>query len=202
PDAKYLACFQNDFKLVLFEVATGEKLLEKERFYISQSYFSPYLYHRYITFFLAIPKRFDLVTLRFSPDEHYFAASSRSGDDAAVDLRTRERIKISGKLHEAMKHSFTFVKPDVIVGIDEYNPQKSPVAEFPSGKAIDYVPLGETTLFPSGNPKYILARPVIDHPVGLYDLEKKQVVFSDRNPAIDIWGDEIASERLNGEIGI
>src|SRR5262249_19315783 len=24
----------------------------------------------------------------------------------------------------------------------------------------------------------------------------------DRNPAIDIWGDEIASERLNGEIGI
>lgn len=199
PNARYLACFQNDLKLCVFDVAGGEKLLEKEKFFDFDSGLS---YAGGIFKFLFFITHREVVTLRFSPDERYFAASSRAGEDVAMDLKTGERIKVSGPLHTTMIHSFTFVKPDVIVGIDEDHPEKSRIAEFPSGKVLDHVALGETTLFTTENPKYVLVRPVIDHPVGVLDLEKKRVVFSGRNAAMDVWGEEIASERLNGEVGI
>jgi WD40 repeat protein len=199
PNARFLGCFQGDMSLSLFDVATGEKLVEKERFFDFDSGLSGYGGLFKFLFFLT---HREVVTMRFSPDETYFVASSRTGADVALNLRTREKIKVSNALHDAIHHSFTFIRPDQIVGIDEFSPLKSRVAEFPSGKVIDHVPLGETTLYPSGNPKYIILRPVIDHPIGVYDLEKKRVVFAGRNPAIDIWGEQVVSERLNGEIGL
>jgi len=199
PTARYLACFQSNLTLALFDVGSGQKLLEKEKFFDFDSGLS---YAGGFFKFLFFVTHREVVTLRFSPDERYFAASSRTGEDAALDLKTGERVKVSGQLHHAIIHSFTFIKPDVIVGIDEEHPDKSRIAEFPSGKVIDHVPLGETTLFASENPKYVLLRPVIDRPVGVLDLEKKRVVFTGRNSALDVWGEEIASERLNGEIGI
>ena len=199
PNARFLGCFQGDMSLSLFEVATGEKLVEKERFFDFDSGLGGYGGIYKFLFFLT---HREVVTMRFSPDETYFAASSRTGEDVAINLRTREKIKVSGALHDAIHHSFTFIRPDQIVGIDELNPTKSRVAEFPSGKVIDHVPLGETTLHSTENPKYILLRPVIDHPVGVYDLEKKRVVFAGRNSAMDVWGEQSVSERLNGEVGI
>lgn len=199
PNARFLGCFQGDLGLSLFDVATGEKLVEKEKFFD----FDPGLsgYGGLFKFFFFLTHR-EVVTMRFSPDETYFVASSRTGEDVALNLRTREKVKVSGALHDAIHHSFTFIRPDQIVGIDELSPLKSRVAEFPSGKVIDHVPLGETTLFSSGNPKYIIVRPIIDHPVGVYDLEKKRVAFSGRNSAMDVWGEQAVSERLNGEVGI
>ena len=199
PNARFLGCFQENMSLSLFDVSTGEKLLEKERFFD----FDPGLsgYGGLFKFLFFLTHR-EVVTMRFSPDEGYFVASSRTGEDLALNLRTKEKIKVSGQLHAAITHSFTFIRPDQIVGIDEFAPAKSRVAEFPSGKVIGHVPLGETTLFSSRNPKYILVRPVVDHPVGVYDLEKKRVVFSGRSSAMDVWGELSVSERLNGEVGI
>jgi hypothetical protein len=199
PNARFLGCFQGDMSLSLFDVATGDKLVEREKFFDFDSGLSGYGGIFKFLFFLT---HREVVTMRFSPDEAYFVASSRTGEDVALNLRTREKVKVSGALHDAIHHSFTFIRPDQIVGIDEFSPLKSRVAEFPSGKVIDHVPLGETTLFSSANPKYIIVRPVIDHPVGVYDLEKKRVVFSGRNSAMDVWGEQAASERLNGEVGI
>jgi hypothetical protein len=199
PNARFLGCFQGDMSLSLFDVASGEKLVEKERFFN----FDPGLsgYAGFFKFFFLLTHR-EVVTMRFSPDETYFVASSRTGENVALNLRTKEKIKVSSALHDAIQHSFTFIRPDQIVGIDEFSPLKSRVAEFPSGKVIDHVPLGETTLYSSGNPKYIILRPVIDHPVGVYDLEKKRVAFAGRNSAMDVWGEQSVSERLNGEVGI
>ena len=199
PYARFLGCFQGNMNLSLFDVATGEKLLERDKFFDFEPGVSGYGGLFKFLFFLT---HREVVTMRFSPDEGYFVASSRTGEDIAFNLRTREKIKVSGQLHVAINHSFTFIRPDQIVGIDEFSPTKSRVAEFPSGKVIDHVPLGETSLFSSGNPKYILVRPVIDYPVGVYDLEKKRVIFSGRNSAIDVWEEQVVSEQLNGEVGI
>ena len=45
-------------------------------------------------------------------------------------------------------------------------------------------------------PKYLLIRPVINYPVGAYDLDKKQIVYSARMSATDVWGEEFVSERF------
>jgi WD40 repeat protein len=89
-----------------------------------------------------------------------------------------------------------------MVGVDTVKPDKSPVVEFPSGRVLDRVPLGGSTLVAATNPRYILARPLKDIPVGAFDLEQKKFVYSNRMSATDVWGNVSASERLSGEIGL
>jgi WD40 repeat protein len=199
PDAKYLACFDNELNLSLFDVASGEILLQREKFFSLESAFDVFGgFYR----FLYLVSHPDVVVLRFSPDGHYFAASSRTGEDAVFDLNTRKKISVPGTIHTLMRYSFTFLGPDKIVGLDNFSPGKSPVAEFPSGKVLDRVPLGAGSLVAATNPNFLLIRPVINYPVGGYDLTKKSLVYTSRSSATDVWGDLSVGERLNGEIGL
>jgi WD40 repeat protein len=199
PDAKYLACFDNELNLSLFDVASGEILLKREKFFTFESPFNAFAGFYRILYLLT---HTDVVVLRFSPDGHYFAASSHTEDDVVYDLTTRKKISVPGTIHTLMHYSFTFLGPDRIVGLDTSHAEKSPIAEFPSGKVLDRVPLGGGTLVAATNPKYLLIRPIINYPVGGYDLEKKALVYTNRMSATDVWDDVTVSERLNGEIAL
>jgi WD40 repeat protein len=199
PDAKYLACFDRGLTLTLFDVATGDVLYEKKQFYDFDPGFSGFQGFVKLLYLLIHP---EVVVLRFSPDAHYFAASSRTGEQIVIDLTTQKKVNVPGTVHTLMEYSFTFLGPDRIVGLDQFHPQNSPVAEFPSGKVVDRVPLGGGSLVAASNPKYILVRPMVDRPVGVYSLEQKKFGLTNRMSAIDVWGDFFVSERLNGEIGL
>lgn len=199
PDAKYLACFGDDLELTLFNVATGGTVYKKERFYDFDPGLSGYggLFK-----FIYLLIHQNVATLRFSPDAHYFAASSRTKEEVVIDLTTEKPISVPGPVHTAMEYSFTFVGPNRLLGVDSFSPQKSPLVEFPTGKVVDRISLGGSTLVAATNPKYILMRPMQDLPVAGYDLDQKKYVFTNRMSATDVWGDLAASERLNGEIGL
>lgn len=199
PDAKYLACFSNRLDLALYNVATGESIFKKEKFFDFDSGFSGYGGFFKLLYFLTHQ---EVVTLRFSPDGRYFAASSRTKEEVIMDLATLKKINISGALNTAMAYSFAFAGPDRIVGVDSSDPQKSPIVEFPSGKVLDRVSLGGSSVFAATNPKYILLRPLKENPVGVFDLRQKKLVHANRMSATDVWGDVWVSERLNGEIGL
>jgi WD40 repeat protein len=199
PDARYLACFSNKLDLTLYEVATGEVIIKREKFFDFDSGFSGYAGLFKLIYFITHQQ---VATLRFSPDGHYFAASSRTKEEVVVDLTTQKKINISGSLSTAMAYAFTFAGPDRIVGVDASNPQKSPLVEFPSGRVLDRMPLGGDSLFAATNPKFILIRPLKENPVGAFDLSQKKLVYGNRMSATDVWGDVWVSERLNGEIGL
>ncbi|HXY25320.1 MAG TPA: M48 family metalloprotease [Candidatus Acidoferrum sp.] len=199
PDAKYLACFGGDLSLTLFNVPTGEIVYKKEKFYDFDPGFSGYggLFK-----FIYLLTHQEVATLRFSPDARYFAASSRTKEEVVIDLTTEKPINVGGPVHTAMEYAFTFVGPNRLIGVDTGNPQKSPLVEFPSGKVLDRVSLGGSTLVAAANPKYILMRPVEGFAVAGFDLDAKKFAFTNRMSATDVWGDLSASERLNGEIGL
>ena len=199
PDAKFLACFGNKLDLALYDVASGEAIFRKENFFDFDSGFGGYAGWFKWLYFLTHQ---EVVTLRFSPDGRYFAASSRTKEEVILDLSTRKKINISGALYTAMAYAFTFAGPDRIVGVDSLDPQKSPLVEFPSGKVLDRMPLGGSSLFSASNSKYILMRPLKESPVGAFDLTQKKLVYANRMSATDVWGDVWVSERLNGEIGL
>ena len=156
PDAKFLACFDNSLDLALYDVGSGEVIFKKDKFYDFDSGLSGYGgFFKLLYFFV----HRDVVTLRFSPDGRYFAASSRTKEEVVIDLTTRKKINVPDSIHTAMQYSFTFAGPDRIVGVDTFSPQKSPLVEFPSGKVIDRMPLGGGSLVAATNPKYILIRP-------------------------------------------
>lgn len=199
PDAKYLACLGEDLDLTLYNVASGEAVFKKEKFFDLDpglNYFGAFYK------FLFLLTHHDVATLRFSPDARYFAASSRTKEEVVIDLTTEKKVNASGPVHTAMEYSFTFVGPDRIVGVDTFHPEKSPLVEFPLGRVLDHIALGGATLVAATNPRYILARPLKDNPVGAFDLEQKKFVYTNRMSATDVWGNVSASERLNGEIGL
>lgn len=199
PDAKYLACFGRALDLTLFDVGAGEAIFKKEKFFDFEAGLSGYAGLFKLLYFLTHQ---ELVTLRFSPDGHYFAASSRTREKVLFDLTAQKKIGIPGAIFTAMEYSFTFAGPNRLVGVDEVNPQKSPLVEFPSGRVVDRIPLGGSSLFAATNPKYILLRPLKEHPVGAFSLDQKKIVFQNRMSATDVWGDVTISERLDGEVGI
>ncbi|HYL83016.1 MAG TPA: M48 family metalloprotease [Candidatus Angelobacter sp.] len=199
PDARYLACLGENLDLVLHKVETGEAIFKKEKFFDLDPGFSGYAG---LFKFLYLLMHHDVVTLRFSPDARYFAASSRTKEEVVIDLTTEKRMNVPGSVHTAMEYSFTFAGPGRIVGVDTFHPEKSPLLEFPSGKLVDRISLGGSTLVAASNPRYILVRPLRDFAVGGFDLEGKKFVYTNRMSASDVWGDVSASERLNGEIGL
>jgi WD40 repeat protein len=199
PDARYFACFDGAFGLSLFDVTSGEILVQIPQFYTLEYSFDAFAGYVRLLYLLT---HAEVGVLRFSPDGHYFAASSHSGQEIIFDLTTRKKVSVPGTIHTLMASSFTFLGPDRIVGLDRFHPDKSPVAEFPSGRVLDHVPLGGGTLVSATNPNFLLIRPVINFPVGSYDLSKKSLVYTNRMSATDVWGDLSVSERLNGEIGL
>jgi len=199
PDAKYLACFGNDLALALYNVTTGETVFKKEKFFDLDPGFAGYAA---IFKLLFLVTHHDVVTLRFSPDARYFAASSRTKEEVVIDLTTEKKINVSGQVQTAMQYSFAFIGPDRIAGVDVYKPEKSPVVEFTSGKVLERISLGGGALVAASNPRYVLVRPLKDVPVGAFDLEQKKFAYTNRMSATDVWGDVSVSERVNGEIGL
>lgn len=199
PDAKYLACLGEDLDLTLYNVASGEAVFKKEKFFDLDPGLS--MFGAFYKFLFLITHH-DIATLRFSPDGRYFAASSRTKEETVIDLTTEKRINVPGSVHTAMEYAFTFIGPHRIVGVDTFKPDKSPVVEFPSGKVLDRVPLGGSTLVAATNPRYVLERPLKDVPVAAFDLEQKKFAYTNRMSATDVWGNVSANERLNGEIGM
>jgi WD40 repeat protein len=199
PDAKFLACLDQELALSLFNVATGETIFKKDNFFDFESGFS---YTAGLYKFIYFLTHKEIATLRFSPDARYFAASSRTKEEAIIDLTMQKPIKVPGSIHTAMEYSFSFLGPDRIVGPDAFAPQKSPIVEFPSGKVVDRISLGGGSIRAASNPRYILIRPVQDFAAGVYDLEQKKYIYTTRTPATDVWGDWSVGERLNGEVGL
>jgi hypothetical protein len=120
----------------------------------------------------------------------------------AVDLTTKQKVGLSSSLQHLLTYSFAFLGANRLIGVDTFNPKKSPIVEFPTGKTLDHIELGSPRLSAASNPRYVLLRPFGDHPVGVLDLEQRKVISTNRNSATDVWGQESVSERLNGEIGI
>src|SRR5450432_1982796 len=101
--------------LTLYDVPTGETVLQVEKFF---GFDTGGAYGRNLIALLFYAIHGTSVTLRFSSDGHYFAASSRTDQEVLFDLIERRKLKISEALRSAISYAFTFVGQDRIVGVD------------------------------------------------------------------------------------
>ncbi len=199
PDGKVLACLGTGLELSLYDTATGESILKKEKFYDPYSgieSFDRFLKRLLLT--LGLPP----LRMEFSPDARYFLASSPDQDHFAFDLVSHTEVKVRGAIPRLLNRSFVFLDSERIAGIDAVSPEKSAIVRFPSGEVLATVPLGIITLTAASNPRYLLVRPTQKNPVGAFDLVTKKLVVANRMNAYDVWGEFAVAERLNGEIGL
>jgi metalloendopeptidase OMA1, mitochondrial len=223
PDGKYLICYSSKASLDIVDVETNEKIVSKEKFYVPS-------YFEYISWTFALiesgEKEITPLQMEFSPDGKYFLAgrvfrfstgssSSVSGlffmfwnynadQDAfiAFDFQQKKEIKLGGELRNIVAMPFAFYANDKIIGQHRKDPEKSGIFTFPGGERVEKFFMNANSYTKPHQGDYIFIRPTAKNPVGVYDLQTKKFIASNKTPALDGYGDYFVSEGRDGIIDL
>ena len=223
PDGKNLVCYSGKGNLEIIDVETNETVFKREKFYIPS-------FFEYIQWSFALAetdeKEADAFQMEFSPDGKYFlggrvfrfstgGSSSIGGiftmswgidadQDAfiAYDLREKKELKLGGELRNVVSRPFAFYSNDKIIGQHRKDADKSGIFSFPSGERVEKFFMNANSYTTPYQGDYILVRPTTSNPVGVYDLKAKKFIISNKNPALDGWGDYFVSEGRDGIIDL
>jgi WD40 repeat protein len=198
PDGRTLVCLDTGFDLTLFDVATGEQVFQKKAFYMPKSLLE------ILTLTLNIilgEDETEVVNIGFSPDARYLIAG-RGDSVLAVDLMARAAVPLRGQLKKFLGGGFTFVTSERVVGTNYEDLRKSAVLSFPDGQIISELAVGYAQLTPAAHGDYLMIRPVKDYPVGVMNLNTKQIFMVNKQSAVDIYDQVFVGEQRNGELGL
>lgn len=220
PDGKSLACFSEhisntarlppfrspvglksvDFELI--DVSSGDAIAAKKDF-ISGSIEN-------VEFLSDAQKMGQLVgsglnsaiPAHFSPDGRYFVASYDK-DNVGVDLGSRAIVPLHGDLNSILGGGFTFISPVRVLVENMHDPAKSEVLEFPSGKVISTVALGNQQIEAATRGNRVFLRPIKAAPVGVFDWESQRMVTALAEPTgVDLYDNYMISQLPDGQIGL
>jgi WD40 repeat protein len=204
PDGTLAGCVQMapngrvSFSVSVLDVATSSPLIVKENFF-EMGLGSPLPMVFVSTLFSSgLPGLFHM---GFSPDGHYFAASSAE-QAMAWDLSTRSPVKLSTAVRDRMSGGFAFDRPDHIVGINLRDPAHSGGAQFPSGSADRDIGFYRQTFTAPARGNGVLVRPANDDAVALVDLKTATSLLNSKFSALDVYDTVYARPKEDGTIGI
>lgn len=210
PDGRVLACLERNSDLILFNVATGKEVLHQDLFL-----------HRSIEFFscrncggirlgnngLSGSLRFFMAE-GFSPDGRYFLASNNV-HVLLVDLTDFRTIPLPVTVKRHLTGNFAFLGTDRLVAVNVDDPEHSRVLEFPSGKVLRELPVGQlpglfrtAAVATATRGDYLFLRPVKDYPVGVIDLKSGKHLFASKKSALDIYDNVGVGEANDGELAL
>ncbi len=203
PDGDYLGCLRPDpetyfpLTFTLYDLSTGDPVFTKKDL-LGPLARNAALWSAYSVASSGQRLHF---AMAFSPDGHYFVLGEGTG--LMVYLRTLSAVKMPGALRNVTESNFAFVGPGKVVGTDPANRGDATVVSFPSGEIVtEHIHLGGRKLYPVTQGDLAIVRPVPQAPLGVIDLNSKQLFRISRNDAIDTFGDALASERANGEVAL
>ena len=200
PDGKTVACVDDDGHLTLIDVASGRPVFQKKAFY--QLTLGD-MFMRAAARNMGTRLSGSLI-LQFSPSGQYLAAGYRGYVDSSVlvyDVAKKAVLPLKDQARRLLGGSFTFIAGDRLVGRNPQDPKRSGVIDLPGGQ-VKEVALPTGTLSRVSRPGHVLIAPVEKFVMGLFDLEKQQVVTGFTSRAADVFGDMYASERGIGDVGL
>ncbi len=200
PDGNTMACLDQNYNLSLFDVNTGNRVFEKERFFsVDGSNAFPVLM-RLLVARLAGIDDYEMAQMQYSPDARYFLAGTEQAH-IAVDLKTRSAVPLHGSLGGTLQGPFAFLAPDRLIAVNENDGRNSAVIQFPDGNIIDRVTLGDQGLSAAAHGNFAIVRPVKDGLAGVLDLTKHNFpIITKLSPAVDVYDNTLVVERASGEV--
>jgi hypothetical protein len=200
PDGRTLFCIslrEEDFgaylDLTMLDAATGAVVFQKKGFFEPSINF---LFRLAMSERSYIPR--DLMQGSFSADGNVLLIGP-SYAKLAFDLRTRAPIPIGKELKNTVTGAYAFVGSDKIAGVAD-SPKDSGVFAFPEGKRLQSAPFGLADLESVTSGNYVLSHDVPDLAVGLADLSATKFIIASRVPAMDVWGDWLLNENVDGTV--
>jgi len=218
PDGKYLACVDYGLGLNVLETQSGKRVWEKKEF-------STLNFLEFLAWIRAETKQDDyskynkFFNLEFSPDSRYLIASRsnkfrfRFKIDAmtldetedsllALDLSTLKPVSTGGDLKKATRRPFIFVAPDKILAMMPANLEGGGIFSFPQGKRLAKFPLFADELKLTGNPNYVIIKPLANAPMGIFDLTKGTIVSGMNKVDATLWNDFMFFELASGSVSV
>ncbi|HKF26708.1 MAG TPA: M48 family metalloprotease, partial [Candidatus Acidoferrum sp.] len=197
PDGRYLACLNPEFDVVLYDTETSSERFVKKHFY--EPGWADY-------FFLLLgrllePGNAEFLHMRFSPDARYFVAHSPREESLAVNLETFQQMSLPGSIRKLLSRDFDFLGADRVVGVDAADGRNSGIVRFPGGEPVARLSLGAQSVESASNPRYLLLRPIAEHPLGIMDVESGKIIAASDKPAGDVLGQSYVHERVDGDLG-
>jgi len=214
PDGNYLACVDTAATAKILETKTGKKVWEKPKFY-ELSYFE------YFTWVLSERRASDFdvsfFRIRFSPDSHYalFSRSNKfrfrfrvdgmtmdkSEDSAiALDLITMKPVDVGSDIKKIAARPYAFIDETHLLGSTDSKLEAGGLFTFPDGKRIQKLQFGGEEIDPTGNPDYVVIKPLSNADCGIYDIKRNAIVVGLKKKDVTIFGDVVAMESVSGKI--
>ena len=218
PDGKFLACVDYGLGLNVLETQTGKKVFEKKDFHTLS-------YWEYFGWVMAGVQRESssklepFFHLRFSPDSRYLIATRSNKfrfkmkidvmtvdetEDAlvALDLTTLKPLSTGGDLKKATRRPFIFLSGDKILGTMPSSFEDSGIFSFPQGKRLAKFALACDEIKLTGNPNYVIIKPLADAALGVFDVSKGTVLTGMNKPDITFWNDLLFFENASGNVSV
>jgi len=218
PDGKYLACVDYGLGLNVLETQTGKRVWQKKDFATLN----------FLEFFAWISAEVNdddhshlnkFFHLRFSPDSKYLVATrsnkfrfrfkidmltaDQTEDTVlALDLVTLKPVSTGGELKKATRRPFIFVAPDKILGTMPTTVEGAGIFSFPQGKRLAKFALAADELKTTGNPNYVIVKPLANATMGVFDIEKGTIVNGLNKADATLWNDYIFYELASGNVTV
>ena len=179
--------------LTALDAATGSVVFQKKGFFEPSGL---YLFRLALSERSSIP--LDLMPGSFSADCNTLLIGPANAK-LAFDLRTRAPVPIGRDLKNTVTGAYAFLGSDKVVGVAD-SPKDSGIFSFPEGKRVQSAPFGLSDLESVTSGNYVLSHNVPDFAIGLADLTATKFIIASRAPAMDVWGDWLLNENVDGTV--
>jgi Peptidase family M48 len=218
-DGKYLACVDYQLNLDVLDTDTGKRIWQEREFY-GLSYAEYDALYRFDEQSSEAERSRRLFRMEFSPDsqfllvsrsEHFRVTSFTPGMGALVqthfaditiplNLTTLKRVGVGDGLRTVTRRPFAFIDSQKIVGLSSRNKEDSGVFSFPEGKRLARFTLAAKEIQATGNPNYVIIKPLQNAKLGVIEVNTGKVVFAIDKAAVAIWKDLMVYESISGEV--
>jgi Peptidase family M48 len=218
PDGKFLACVDYDLGLNVLETQSGKRIWQKKEF-ATLNFMEFFAWIRSVLEEDEHSNTNKFFHLRFSSDSHYLVATRSNkfrfkfkidmmtADETtdtllALDLSTLKPVSTGGDLKKMTRRPFAFIAPDKILAITPNSVEGAGVFTFPQGKRLSKFPLTADEINPTGNPNYVIIKPLANASMGVFDLTLQTVVNGMNKADATLWNDFIFFELASGSVSV
>jgi WD40 repeat protein len=215
PDGKTLACIDTSTKINLIDTKTGKRIYEKKEFY--QLNFLEYIRwiasggddsggdgvnffrigftpdSRYVTF-----SRSDRFRFRVRVDA--FVVDQTENTTLALDLTTLKTIEVGKDLKKVLANAYSFLDSERVIGMISNKIEDSGIFSFPNGKRISKFNFYARQIKPTGNPDYLIIKPLGNAQMGVFDVNKKIVAAGLNKADATVWNNLMVYETAAGKV--
>jgi WD40 repeat protein len=202
PDGRTLACVTMSdffdltgtipFNILLIDTGSNEVVYQQKDFFHTSSYVIWDWMIRYELGFVDEP-----FTSAISQDGNYLVIGSGSSK-AALDLRTRTPISITGDFHREASGVFAFDSDGIVS--ENLHPKDSGWYSFPDGKRLGKVPMSVNSLSSVSKGNYLIARGGENNSTLVMNMTTQKMLELPKPRAIDIWDKALSIEAPDGAI--